>query len=373
MIDDTTDTPDLQIEAPEIEATSAPEPDKLDALLTATLDKMDGTEGAPDESDTGRDELGRFKAKAPAAPEGTSATEATSAVASTSTETPTNATTDPKWTDGHFRGWSQEERAKFQTLPPEAQDLLMAKVQGTEAHYKVKDTEFGAFKSRAEPLLDVIQKREPYFNQLGIAPQEAVSRLVDTEATLRFGTYAQKTALLQQMANDYGIPVTVSEPDPYAADPTKPGSETYPVIHDLRQQLTRMQGELQSYRTQSETNAKAQQEQALRTFAESKAADGTPAHPFFEQVKDVMGSLMQTGKAQTIAQAYELAAKPITEAIAKQMEARVAATSKAQADAVAKARKALPVRSSGMAPGGTTKGVSLDSILASAFDQHGIH
>jgi len=360
---------------PEAPASESHGPD-LDKLISQTLDKMEGTEGAPTEADddgpVARDPAtGRFLPKTKA-PDGTSEVAADSAER-TNTEIPTNATPAPRWTDGHFRGWSKEQRDAFAKLTPEAQDLLMDRVQNTESHYKAKDTEFVQFRKAAEPLVNVIQEKRAYFDGLGMPPEQAVSALINTEATLRYGTFDQKVRLFQKMAEDYGIPIAMQQPDEFAADSTQPGSAVYPVIHDLRAQLSQLQNEVKQYKTAAQSADEARAASVLRDFATSTNADGSPKYPFFEQVRPAMVHAMQSGQARNLAEAYELASKPITEAISAQLKAKEEAKTKAQAEAVAKARKALPVRTSGMSPGGQTKGVDLDALISGALDQSGLH
>src|SRR5678816_2622140 len=93
-------------------------------------------------------------------------------------------------------------------------------------------------------------------------------------------------------------------------------------------------------------------------------------YPLFEQVRIPVAHLLANGEATSYDEAYQKAAAPINALIATELSSRQLQADTQRKDAVAKAEKAAPVRSSGSQPGGSAKGKDLDSILSEAIAKH---
>jgi hypothetical protein len=101
-----------------------------------------------------RDERGRFKGKTEEIAEPAADVAPVEPVASTE-PTPPNAEPEkpkPVIPEGHFRGWSPDQRAKFEGLPPEAQDVVLALKRDTDAHYTRKLEDAAQTKKQLEPV-----------------------------------------------------------------------------------------------------------------------------------------------------------------------------------------------------------------------------
>ena len=312
-----------------------------------------------------RDERGRFAPKTdsppPTAPD---ATPDAAIVAST------DATADPKpveaektaWTDGHFRGWAPEKRAAFEKLPPEAQAVTMEIAKDLQAEFTRKTQETADWKRKVEPVLSTLSKEQDLWADQGLNPLQAFQNYANIERTLKFGNFADKIGLVQQICDVYGIPFQAQQAaDPYQA-----------ALHDQnaavareRANSERLQRQLQSFETQEISRT-------IEQFSSAKNPDGTPAHPHFETVKPAMSALLTSGRAQTLDEAYAIASKPIMDLIeAKAAEAR-RSVEKSQIEAVEKAKRAAPVRSSNNAmPAGKTKASGVDAIIAASLDGAG--
>lgn len=359
------------IEQPEVAETPAPEAnaDPLDAIINKALDG-ETTDDAEQGDDRTRDEKGRFAKKdseAETAPaDGTSEQPAVS----TSTEQPPNAQAEPI-SEGHFRGWSPEQREAFGKLPPEAQKIALDVVKSRDSFYGEKLEQWQRFGQATEPLVNAVKPHVDRIRQVTDDPSAYVKQVLDVDYRLQFAPYAEKVQLLGQLAKSIGVPFAAPQADPFA-DPTSLGGEAYPVIHDLRTQLAQVQSQLGAYKQQHESYLSQQASSQITSFAAQKNADGTPKYPHFELVKGAMGQLMNSGQVKSLDEAYAAAVKPIQDAVAADLAARQRAADEAQKAAVAKARKALPVRSSGIAPGGKTQTRGLDAVLNSALDAAGI-
>jgi hypothetical protein len=357
-----------------IEADEAPAPKQsLDDVISKALDDAEAPADEAPTDGRSRDEKGRFapntESEAAAAPdEGTS--DQPPPVESTE-QKPQNAQPDPI-SEGHFRGWSPEQRAAFQALPPQAQKVALDVVKGRDQFYSERINAYDEALRNVSPLVTAVKPHVARIQQATDDVSGYVARVLDIDHKLQFAPYAEKTILLGQLAERIGVPISIAQPDAFA-DPISMGGEAYPVIHDLRNQLTQLQAQVQSYQRSHESVQQQQITSDIRDFALQTNADGTPAHPYFDTVRGTMGQLLDAGKASTMAEAYAMAVKPIEDAIAKRIADQSKAAEAASQAALAKARKAMPVKKTGMVPGGKTKGGGLDAIIGSALNQAGFN
>ena len=353
----------------------------IDAHIDAALDAADApsdtvttvaaTEQAPVIEDApqetaaearARDEKGRFAAKTenspPTAPDATP-----EAAPVESTEVPA----DPKpeeaqaWTDGHFRGWSPERRQAFEKLPREAQTVAMDIAKDLQADFTRKTTEAAEWRKRVEPVLSALASENDLFEPQGLNPVQAFKNYANIERTLTYGNYTQKLELVSKICETYGIPFNAGELDPYQAS-----------LHDHNAAVAQEKARSAQLERQLSSYQQQQLNQTIEAFASATNADGTPAHPHFEAVKPAMSALLTNGKARTLDEAYAMASKPIEDLIAaKAAEARQK-VEVSQREAVEKAKRAAPVRSStNSMPNGKTKPSGMDAVITAALDSHG--
>lgn len=352
---------------PAAEVAEAPKADPLDDIINQALDDRDGGDEQTAEG-RARDGKGRFAAKgteAEAAPDdGTSAQPAVVP----STEPPKDA--QPEISEGHFRGWSPEQKEAFQKLPPEAQKIALDVVQAKDRFYGEKLDRVTQYAEAAYPLVNVVKPHVDRIRQVTDDPSKYLAHILDVDYKLQYAPYAEKVQLLTQLAANIGVPIAPPQADPLS-DPMSPTGEAYPVIHDLRNQLAEMQRQIASYKRQNDDYSQQRISSSIAEFAAQKNADGSPKYPHFEMVRGAMGQLMDSGKARTLEEAYQLSAKPIQEHIAGQLAASQKAAEAAQRAAVEKAKRNAPIRTSGIAPGGKTSSKGLDAVLSNVLDQAG--
>ena len=183
------------------QAIDAPAPE---AVVEAPVETAaEPTETASEKAARERDEKGRFKAKSTEEIAETVAEEAPSEPVASTEETPQNAETEkpkPAYTEGHFRGWSPEQRAKFEALPPEAQDVVLALKRDTDAHYTRKLEEAAQTKKQLEPVSQVLNQTADIFAASGMDPVQAIQGYANIERVLTYGKLDEKLHLLGQIA-----------------------------------------------------------------------------------------------------------------------------------------------------------------------------
>lgn len=273
--------------------------------------------------------------------------------------------------------WRPEAKAEFDKLPPVIKDEVIKREEDILrgiGEYKAAAT-FGHAIDKA------IQPFAPTLRQYGIDPVRHVGELFSVHQRLAMGSPEVKQATLAQIARDFGIPLPTpqaSEDSPYV-DPEVAALRTQmQQLHSLHQQLVNQQTQQQTQQIQAQ---RAQIENGLRSELNTFASD--PEHAFFDEVADDMAMLIQSGRAPSLKQAYDLAIR-MQPAILEKENLRVAAkeASKkldANGTAAAKttaARNATGVNVKGQAAAPTKRGPSpgaglqnLGDSIEDAFDK----
>lgn len=337
----------------------------LDKYITAALDKNEGPELG--EGERLRDDRGRFANKN-TEPEGEKPEGEVSAEQQTNEAKPDES----QPLEPHPR-WSADLKAQFASWPRNAQEAFLARHNEVEANYTRKTQEIADFRKSAEPLVQAVQPFGEYLNSvaqnLGKSPPALVQELLKTEYALRMGTPEQKANALAAIASEYGINLA-------ALSGSSPDGQTYqpdPFVNQLYQTMPAVQHELAEIR---QFKAQLEQErlaQEVESFRSAKDATGQPAHPYFEDVRPQIAALLQSGQAQSLADAYAMATQPFEKVLQQQVANRQQTDEQNRRAAVEKARKAAPVRSSGSAPRGQTQAKGIDGVLSSVLDSAGFN
>lgn len=256
--------------------------------------------------------------KAKAAPTAASTPAADPPQKSAAQHEPKPADGRPRDESGRFKAlpksWRKELAPKYEALDPDIQ---------AEVHRREDDIFRGIeqYKGKAQQAADfeaVMQPYMPTIQQLGITPQAAVQALMSADHKLRFGTQAQKQAVLSELIQNYGIQFDAANP-PAQADPTQ-------------QEIARLNDELRSLK-------QAQEQASLTPYINAVNAFRAD-HEHFDTLQNHIFSLIETGAAKDLEAAYEQALWAHPElrqhAIARQREQEQAA----EADRVRAAKAA---------------------------------
>lgn len=245
-------------------------------------------------------------------------------------------------------GLRKEEAAEWAKASPVLQQALLRR---SEEMHKGLEQYRGAAQF-AQKIAQAFQPYEHTLQQLGVSHEVAVSRLLEADNTLRYGSPEQKAHALASLAYQYGIDIGQVQATP-APDPQ---------VHALQSELNQLRGIINDFqRTQQE------REQGTLNSEIAKFAEG---REHFEQVREDMAALLQAGRAKDLSDAYEQAvwANPQTRAamLAKQ-QAEVAAKVEAERKAQeAKKANAVNVPRRGSVPAGAPTGTMDDTIRATA-------
>lgn len=218
-----------------------------------------------------------------------------------------------------IKEFSRKQQEQFAALDKKGRDFALNMRRQLIGQHSEATKQAQEYQRVTEPVMKMMTGHSDYLRQtaaqltkaLGreVSPVDIVGNIVRTESKLRTGTFAEKAAILQQMATDYGVPMQLID-DPMA-DPTQPGSQEYAVIHDLRQQIANLQAKLDGQTETHQASLRDQEHQRavsqIEAFRNAKNDDGELLHPHFDDVRDAMQELIASGEVTTLQAAYRLA------------------------------------------------------------------
>jgi len=244
--------------------------------------------------------------------------------------------------------WKREIAEKWKDLPVEVKN----EINRRESDYHRGIEQYKQYAGIGRDIEKVIQPHMDTIQQLGVHPMEAVGALLNADRQLRTGSAEQKAQLLGQLAQEYGVDLAQ----------VKPPAPVDPAVMQLRQQNAHLQRFQRSVIEQQ--NAHAQSE------IERFSAD--PKNVHFQAVKEEMSLLLQSGKAQSLQEAYDMASwmRPdIRKSLVEQQrtEAEKKAASQARNNRAKSA--AVGIKGSASSTGGSLKpDASLRDTISAALD-----
>lgn len=328
-----------QAEAPVVEATETVQEAQEPAQ----------TEQAPE--DTGRDEMGRFKAKEKTQ----EATEKPQEQAQTAPPV-TTPVRNP------FSSWKPDAQTALmkaergEALTPEELKLVRIEAERRESDFHRGVSEFKSHSERARQYDAVIAPYQQHLQKLGVDAPTAINALMKADVTLRTSDPATKAQYFAQLAREYGIDLGQVQNPPQVDPQTQ---FLMNQINELRQSQQLWQNQIQQQ----------EQQEAQKLLSQFATAD----RPHFNALRDDMAFLLETKKASSLDEAYDMAAwmrQDIRTTLIDQQrtEAQRLATEQAQ---IRKAQTAnVSVKGSGPVNVGnqSVKGSLRDIIAASLSD-----
>lgn len=321
--------------------------DDLRGALEASMNAAEASqvetpvvEATPEPAEKPRDDTGKFVAKTPAEP---------APVPEPVSEAPARKAPS-SWKPEAQTAWLKADRGEV--LTPEETRLLALEAEKREGDFHKGIGEFKTFAEQGKAFEQVTKPYQQTFQSLGVDAPTAVSYLLKADHILRTSDPATKTQYLHQLAQQYGVDLG----QPQSVDPQ---------IQYLMNELNQVRQSQMTWQSQLQQQEQARANAQIQEFAAGK--------PHFEAVRDDMATLLHSGKATDMNQAYDMAVwmRPeIRQTLIEQQRAE--AQRKAIEESTnAKAKAAsVSVKGSSPASGGIqpAKG-SLREQLESAFAQ----
>jgi hypothetical protein len=232
--------------------------------------------------------------------------------------------------------------------------LLTQEAERRESDFHRGLNDFKSHSERARAYDQVIAPYQQHLQRLGVDAPTAINALMKADVTLRTSDPATKAAYFAQLAQEYGIDLGQVQ-QPVNQDPQT--QYLMQQINELRQTQQMWQNQIQQ-----QEQMKAQKE--LESF-------GYAEKPHFDAVRGDMADLLESGKAGTLQDAYEMAVwmrQDIRQTLISQQIAD--AQRKASAEAQTQRAKTAAVSVKGSSPasaGGQPINGSIGDILRSQF------
>lgn len=245
--------------------------------------------------------------------------------------------------------WSAEQKAKWGTLPPDLQAYIAQRDK--ESHEAI--TRAGQEIKAYEPIRGVIEQFKDTFQRNGLQPHDAFARMMAVEQMLE----QNPKSAIEQIAKAYGVSLQ--------GQAEQTDTPENPRIAELESRLAKAESFL--------TAQQRQQVNAEQAVLAREIADFAKDRPHFEAVRGIMAGLMQSGAAENLKDAYEMAiyANPtIRQATLAEDQQKAEAKRKAdEAERVKKAKQAAGVNVKGT-PGQAPSHRSLDDDLRDIARKH---
>ena len=248
--------------------------------------------------------------------------------------------------------WKKDYEEHWGKLDPQLQDYI----QQREADYAKGVSTYKNQWEQAAPILESLNQFQPLLRQYGVAPQQWITQLGNAHAQLVTGTPEQKMQIFQQLANDYGVNLGAVT-----------GQTGYdPQFSSLAQELNAIKNQWGQFQQQQELMEQTQLRSEIDSFKSDK--------PYFEEVREVMAGLLQSGMADDLQSAYEKAIRLNDDVFQKVSAEQAQKSEAAQREKVAQAKaKVLSPKSTtptGSATGGSKSASSAREAIMAAMEQH---
>lgn len=268
------------------------------------------------------------------------------------------------------KSWRPEAQAEWVNLSPVTKAEILKREQDILngiGQYKTEAVFGQTMRQAMGQNLGLLQAH-------GINPAQHVSELLNVHRSLAFGSPQEKVAVFAQLAQRFGIDTSA------LGRPAEDNQYVDPEVAHLRNQMAQLQSQQQMLVSQRTVELQRQSDmirqglqQELNTFASD------PEVAFFDEVANDMALLIQSGRANSLKQAYDLALNMNPELLQKEtLRKQAKQTAAAPAGVKAPAAKTAAARSatgvnlkvSGEANRAhQAKSLSLDSTLSDEYDR----
>lgn len=247
--------------------------------------------------------------------------------------------------------WKKEYEQHWGQLAPEVQKYIVQReadyAKGVSM-YKQNWENIAPLQSAIQPFMETLQKHN-------IQPDQWISSLGNAHLSLVNGSPEQKAQIFAKLANDYGVNLQALGSD-------------QPIDHQfssLAQELNQLKNQWTTFQTTRAQQEQAAVHQEIQNFAAQK--------PHFDALRETMGSLLQSGMASSLEDAYSKAMRLNDEIWQQEQTKQVQAQAVDQQKVIAEKRaKAVSPKSSsptGIVATGNSK-KSLRETLMDAVNEN---
>ncbi len=248
------------------------------------------------------------------------------------------------------QAWTAEAKKDWATLPTHIQAEIIKRENDTHKMFTSREGELRL----GREMKDVIEPYMPLIKEAGAEPKALIHDLLGTVNTLKNGTEEQKIMVMRNIAEGYGV--DLQKVMGYQQNPI---NQIYAELNGLKQQLN----------PQAIINQLQEQQEAARIQSEVDTFAADPKNVHFDKVKPFMGSLLSSGQAKDLREAYDMACYAIPE-VRSTMLVKTDDAAKRKAEVAQKKNAAVSVKGSSSVVHGNTAPPkrTIEEELAANFD-----
>lgn len=187
------------------------------------------------------------------------------------------------------RSLSPEAKAQFATWPELARNEFMRREADTARGVEKLQQELRATSDRYQPLEAVIAPHREKWQLHGMDDARAIQALVAAQ------TFLEKSPAegIAYLARQYGVQLNGMA--------ATPAPQADPQYQQLTNQIRTLEQRLQAQDQASQSQRLTETQSVIEQFASN------PAHKYFDNVRDQMATLIESGAAKDMSQAYQQA------------------------------------------------------------------
>ena len=255
--------------------------------------------------------------------------------------------------------WTAESKEKFGSLDPDLQKEVLKR----EKDYAQGINKYADAAKTADAYDQVIAPYKAMIAAEGSNPVQAIASLFNSAYQLRTGTPEQKAQLILSLAQQYGADLSQISPQDETDEYVDPD-------------IVALKNEIASLKQTTQSQVQAQQNQQIIGYQQQiEAFASDPKNEHFDKVRDTMSTLLTSGSASNLDEAYEKSLYLVPETreaiIQKQIKDAAVAKAKKDTEAAEKAKKAAGLQLTNEEGAGTvvSSDGSMEDELGALFDK----
>lgn len=256
--------------------------------------------------------------------------------------------------------WSKEMKESFAELTDRAKQVMLEQYKYMQADYTKKTTERAEDTKFTKSIKELFAPHREYLNQYGLSEQQAIKRLIDLDVFARQNPAGYITHAAKMLGVDLENLVFGADEQP----------KQQPVDSHTLQKLSMLEQKLNRYEQERAYKEQATVESEIDSFRNAKDESGELKYPLFDDFSLKIGRLLETGEANTLEDAYNLATKNVSSFMSTAVQKRLEAEQKRLG--VQKAKQAgRGVSTPSFAKPSQSAPTNLDDVIAHAMRETG--
>jgi hypothetical protein len=193
--------------------------------------------------------------------------------------------------------WSADDKEVFAILPREAQEVVAKREAERESYFTQQTQEMAASKRLYDSIEQIVAPRRQNWSIQGMNEVTAINQIL--EASDWAGR--DPVGFIRWVAQNNQLDLSSLE------DMERDGEYPDPGIQQANARVMDLENRLNQRDQEAQLQQKQRDAEVVDSFESETDEYGNPTHPYFSEVSDMMWSLMSSGSAPTLQDAYDSA------------------------------------------------------------------